>query len=98
MSRPATRVTDKDLTHCSLPLRAQGSPNVFVNGLPWSRMGDLNTPHLLPTADKCVTHAEPIAEGSPIVIVSGKPAGRIGLPILSCTQTVQGSPNVLVGG
>ena len=31
----ATRVGDADVTHCSGMVRAEGSPNVFVNGIPW---------------------------------------------------------------
>ena len=43
----ATRISDADVTHCTTPFRAQGSPNVMVNGRPWSRQGDINTVHLL---------------------------------------------------
>ena len=43
-----TRIGDNDTSHCSTPTRAQGSTNVFVNGIPVSRQGDNNTPHLLP--------------------------------------------------
>ena len=42
-----TRIGDNDTSHCSTPTRAQGSTNVFVNGIPVSRQGDNNTPHLL---------------------------------------------------
>ena len=43
---PATRIGDADIVHCSGPSRMVGSPNVKVNGIPWSRQGDINTPHL----------------------------------------------------
>ena len=43
-----TRVGDADIAHCSGMVRAQGSGNVFVNGIAVSRQGDLNTTHKLP--------------------------------------------------
>ena len=38
-----TRIGDADVTHCSGMVRAQGSSNVFVNGIGVSRQGDNNT-------------------------------------------------------
>jgi len=75
--------------------RAVGSPDVFVNGIAWSREGDNNTGHLLPGAP-CPAHAAPIASGSSTVFVNGKQAGRIGDP--TCTSVAAGSPNVFAGG
>jgi uncharacterized Zn-binding protein involved in type VI secretion len=77
-------------------VRAEGSPNVFVNGIPWSRQGDLNTPHLLPGVP-CPTHAAPIAVGSTTVFVNGRGAGRVGDAISGCTSVAAGSPNVFCG-
>jgi uncharacterized Zn-binding protein involved in type VI secretion len=77
-------------------VRAEGSPNVFVNGIPWSRQGDVNTPHLLPPAP-CPSHAAPIAVGSTTVFVNGKGAGRVGDAISGCTSVAAGSPNVFCG-
>jgi len=77
-------------------VRAEGSPNVFVNGIPWSRQGDLNTPHLLPGVP-CPSHAAPIAVGSTTVFVNGKGAGRVGDAISGCTSVATGSPNVFCG-
>ena len=37
-----TRVGDADAAHCSGMSRAQGSGNVFANGIPVSRQGDKN--------------------------------------------------------
>ena len=93
----ATRIGDADVTHCSTPHRAEGSPDVFVNGIPWSRQGDNNDPHLLPGAP-CPSHAAPIASGSSTVFVNGKGAGRIGDAISGCTSVAEGSPNVFAGG
>ena len=93
----ATRIGDADVPHCSGMTRAQGSPNVFVNGIPWSRQGDNNTSHLLPPAP-CPAHAAPIASGSSTVKVNGKGAGRVGDAISGCTSVAAGSPNVFAGG
>ena len=93
----ATRIGDADIPHCSGMVRAQGSPNVFVNGRAWSRMGDKNTPHLLP-GDPCPTHSMPIAVGSKTVFINGRGAGRIGDAIVACTAVAEGSTNVFAGG
>ena len=96
MPLPACRIGDADVPHCSGMVRAQGSPNVLVNGIPWSRQGDKNTPHLLP-GNPCPIHAAPIASGSPTVRVNGKGGGRIGDSIAGCTAVAAGSPNVFAG-
>jgi uncharacterized Zn-binding protein involved in type VI secretion len=93
----ATRVGDADVAHCSGMTRAQGSPNVRVNGKPWSRQGDLNTSHLLP-GSPCPGHAAPISAGSATVRVNGKGAGRVGDAITACTAVAEGSANVFCGG
>ena len=92
----ATRIGDADVPHCSGMVRAEGSPNVIVNGIPWSRQGDVNTPHLLP-GNPCPVHTAPIAIGSISVIVNGVGAGRIGDAIAGCTSVAAGSPNVFCG-
>lgn len=94
----ATRIGDIDVTHCSTPARAQGSYNVYVNGIPWSRQGDSNTPHLIPGDDPCYVHTAAISSGSSTVKVNGKGAGRIGDGIGGCTMVAAGSPNVFAGG
>lgn len=85
---------DLDVTHCSTPARDQRSPDVFVNGIGWSRQGDNNTPHLGPA---CAVHAAPIALGSPTVFVNGKGGGRIGDAVAGCTSVATGSENVFCG-
>lgn len=89
----ATRIGDADVAHCSGMTRAEGSSNVYVNGIPWSRQGDNNTSHLFPPA-ACPSHAAPITTGSTTVFVNGKGAGRIGDAITSCTSVAAGSSNV----
>lgn len=91
-----TRVGDADVVHCSQPKRAQGSPNVFANGIAISRQGDLNTTHNLP-GSPCPSHAAAISAGSSTVFVNGKGCGRVGDGISGCTSVAQGSPNVFAG-
>ena len=64
-----TRIGDADVTHCSTPARAEGSPNVFVNNIAISRQGDNNTTHLLPGLP-CPSHAAPITTGSTTVFIN----------------------------
>ena len=94
---PATRIGDADVPHCSGMVRAVGSPNVFVKGIPWSRQTDVNTPHLLGGGSICPVHVAPIAVGSPTVRVNGLGGGRIGDYIAGCTAVAGGSPNVFAG-
>ena len=92
-----TRIGDADVTHCSGMTRAQGSSDVFCNGIGISRQGDNNTGHLLPGAP-CPSHSAPIATGSSTVFVNGdKGIGRVGDSISGCTSVAAGSPNVFAG-
>ena len=94
-----TRIGDADVTHCSGMTRAQGSSNVFVNGIGVSREGDNNTTHLLPpNIQPCPAHAAGIASGSSTVKVNGKGCGRVGDSISGCTSVAAGSSNVFAGG
>jgi|TARA_B100001094_G_C17759784_1_gene589859 uncharacterized Zn-binding protein involved in type VI secretion len=77
--------------------RAEGSGDVFANGISVSRQGDNNTSHLLPPVP-CPSHAAPIAVGSTTVFTNGKGTGRIGDAISGCTSVAAGSPNVFAGG
>ncbi len=92
-----TRIGDSDIAHCSGMVRAQGSGNVFVNNIPVSRQGDVNTVHLLP-GSPCPAHAAPIAAGSGTVKVNNKGIGRVGDGLSGCTSVAAGSPNVFAGG
>ena len=91
-----TRIGDADVTHCSAMTRAEGSANVFVNGIAWSRQGDVNTSHLLPPVP-CPSHAAPITTGSTTVFVNGKGGGRIGDGITGCTSVAAGSAKSFAG-
>ena len=50
-----TRIGDADVAHCSGMSRAQGSSDVFCNGIGISRQGDNNTTHLFPPPVPCVS-------------------------------------------
>lgn len=93
----ATRIGDADVTHCSPMTRLQGSPNVYVNNIPWSRQGDVNTGHDYPPIP-CLPHNAPITIGSTTVFVNNMGAGRVGDAITACTSVAAGSPNVFAGG
>jgi uncharacterized Zn-binding protein involved in type VI secretion len=91
-----TRIGDADIPHCSPMVRAQGSGNVFVNNIPVSRQGDLNTVHLLP-GNPCPAHAAPISSGSSTVFVNFKGIGRVGDGLSGCTAVAVGSSDVFAG-
>ena len=94
-----TRIGDADVTHCSGMTRAQGSSNVFANGIGVSRQGDNNTTHLLPpNVPPSPSHAAVIASGSSTVFVNDKGCGRVGDSISGCTSVAAGSSNVFAGG
>jgi len=97
MAKPACRIGDKDVVHCSQPTRAEGSNDVFVNGIPWSLLGHLNDSHLKPAGKKCKPHRAPIAVGSDLVFVNGVGAGRIGDAVAGCTEVATGSNDVYAG-
>lgn len=90
----ACHIGHKDLPHCSLPVRAIGVPRVLLAGIPWSVLGDVNMPHLIPVGDKCVPHVAPIGVGSSKVIVGGRPAGLVTSKLISCTAVAVGLPTV----
>ena len=90
----ATTIGDLDLPHCSLPARAVGVPRVLVGGRPWSVLGDVNLPHLVPAGNTCVPHVAPIGVGSAKTIVGGRPAGLVSSKLVSCTAVAMGFPRV----
>ena len=98
IARPATRIGDFDLIHCNWPNRMTGSPNVLVNGSPWSCQIDFNFPHTFPSGFNCYPHLRPITLGSITVRINGRGAGRMADGIYDCTWTFTGSHNVMAGG
>lgn len=84
MGLPAARKTDP---HPQGPIK-EGSPNVFINGLPAARKGDLVRHH---------HGSEPIVEGAPNVFINGLPAARMSDRVACDGVITAGSPNVNIG-
>ena len=86
------RLGDTGSGHGCFPPRVndQGSPNVFVNGIPAHRLGDHWTVHCC--SGSC--HDSVMAAGSPNVFVNGLPVARIGDGVACGSVAAQGSPNV----
>lgn len=72
----------------------EGSPNVFVNGIPVHRKGDHWVTHCC--GPPC--HDGTASSGSSSVFVNGKPICRVGDSISCGSTMVTGSPNVFAGG
>lgn len=83
-----------DPSPCAAPPRPliEGSTNVFVNGIPASRLGDAYEEHLCIGASS--PHTAFASQGSPTVYVNGLPVHRL-TDAISCGSTSDmGSPNV----
>lgn len=93
----AARQGDLGVVHCGGYTIAEGSDDVFINGLPAARVGDMSTTHLKPGGKHCVPHSAPIATGSSTVFINGMPAARVGDSLSGCTQIAQGSSDVIIG-
>ena len=92
----AARLGDWCSGHQCFPPRQtnEGSPNVFVNGRGFHRVGDYWPIH------RCGDnrHSGRLAEGSSTVFVNSMPAGRTGDPINCGSAIITGSSNVKCGG
>lgn len=91
-----TRLGDMGSGHGGFAPRActEGSPNVFINGIPAHRQGDAWGTH----CDSNSCHASTMAGGSSTVFVNGKPLARIGDDVACGSVSAQGSPSVFAGG
>lgn len=95
MGKPAARIGDNHVCpqvtskvpHAGGAIVA-GSPNVLINGIPASRMGDMML---------CVGPPDSIAGGSASVFINGSPAARMGDPSAHGGVIVMGSANVFIG-
>lgn len=90
-----TRLGDYCTGHDCHPPRpsTQGSPDVFVNGIPVHRVGDLWGPHSCDGPP----HTSILIQGAPGVLVNGQPVGRVGDLIACGSFVATGSPDVIVG-
>lgn len=91
----AVRLGDTCTGHGCFPSRANvaASPDVFLNGLGWHRVGDAWASHCC--GPDC--HGGALAAGSATVFVNGRAAGRIGDPVSCGSSCATGSPNVYAG-
>ncbi len=92
------RITDTCTGHGCWPSRpsAQGSGDVYVEGLAAHRQGDAWQPHTCPAIPE--THAGALASGSGTVYVNGKQLGRIGDPVDCGSSVASGASTVFAGG
>lgn len=93
-----TRKGDDCTGHGCWPPRpsVEGSPTVFVNGIPVHRQGDGWAAHTCPDIPE--THASVLARGSSTVFVEGKGVGRIGDPVACGSLVAVASHDVFAGG
>lgn len=64
-------------------------PNVLINAMPAAVVGDMAV---------CVGPPDSLVKGSATVMISGRPAVRVGDQTAHGGSIVMGSPNVIVGG
>ena len=94
---PAARITDNHVCpmvtgivpHVGGPIIGPGAPTVLINKLPASVVGDMVT---------CVGPPDTVAMGSTTVMISGKPATRLGDTTAHGGTVILGSPTVMIGG
>lgn len=73
----------------------QASPNVFAEGKPVHRQGDMWATHACPPDP---SHTAPLAKGSSTVYVNGMQCGRIGDPVGCGSFAADGAGTVFAGG
>jgi len=100
MGMPAARLTDMHtcpmvtpglppIPHVGGPVTGPGVPTVLIGNMPASVMGDMLV---------CVGPPDSIVKGSATVMISGKPAARMGDTTAHGGSIVLGCPTVLIGG
>ena len=95
------RLGDICTGHECFPPRSnvEGSPNVFVNGLPVHRVGDSWDVHTCTHPEiPHGSHAGSQSSGSSKVFVNGRAVARIGDSVSCGSSCASGSPNVFAGG
>ena len=97
---PAARLTDMHvcpmvtpglppIPHVGGPITGPGVPNVLIGGMPAAVLGDMCT---------CVGPPDAIIKGSATVMISGRPAARMGDSTAHGGTIVLGMPTVMIGG
>jgi len=94
---PASRITDMHacpmftgiVPHVGGPIIGPGAPTVLIGGLPASVVGDAVT---------CVGPPDSTVKGSATVLITNRPAVRIGDTTAHGGTIVMGLPTVMIGG
>lgn len=96
MGMPASRITDMHVCpmvtgvvpHVGGPIAVPGAPTVIIGGLPAATVGSMCV---------CVGPPDSVAAGSGTVMLSKKPAARLGDSTAHGGKIVVGCPTVLIG-
>ena len=98
MTLPICRAGDSCTGHGCWPPRpnVQGSPDTFVNLLPWHRQTDQWGTHCCPPPPPAC-HDSRLAHGSPTVFINLLEAGRVGDPVACGSLVAAGSPDSFCG-
>lgn len=99
--RAASTIGHVYLNRCNTPVQATGSPNVFVNKLAKSKLGDVTAPYLeiVPCPKCCKTHVAPVITGAPRNFtnkIASERLGDLALGITGVFPIIVGSPNVFM--
>ncbi len=100
MGQPAARVLDMHtcpmatpgvppIPHVGGPIASPGAPTVLICMFPAATVGSMCV---------CVGPPDSVAKGSATVLLSGKPAARMGDLTAHGGSIVAGAPTVLIGG
>lgn len=95
------RIGDEYLKRCNTPIQGTGSPNVFINALSKSKLGDRTIPYqeIVPCPKCCTTHVAPVITGSSKVFTNGissEVLGSLALGITGSFPLVKGSSSVFM--
>ena len=95
MSQPAARLGDICTGHGCYPSRRNisASQNVFINGIPAHRVGDVWEVHCC--GDDC--HGGTTVTGSGSVFINNRQAARVGDVVNCGSRIASGSNNVFIG-
>ena len=97
---PASRITDMHMRpmltpgvppipHVGGPITGPGVPTVLIGSVPASVLGDMCV---------CVGPPATVIKGSATVLISGRPAARMGDSTAHGGSIVLGFPTVMIGG